>query len=118
VAAFAHAERWVLVNPSVQRIQDQKVVVHHQLRIGSTRFVVIERGDELPPSDLESFEPKDSPKTISPHEQRRPQVSELEKDPRQHDHSQKISKGPAVRSFDNTLLIVLGSKLHSVRPTT
>lgn len=45
VAAFAHAERWVLVNPSVQRIQDQKVVVHHQLRIGSTRFVVIERGD-------------------------------------------------------------------------
>ncbi|MBK8201121.1 MAG: S8 family serine peptidase [Bdellovibrionales bacterium] len=45
VAAFAHAERWVLVNPSVQRIQDQKVIVHHQLRIGSTRFVVIERDD-------------------------------------------------------------------------
>ncbi len=43
VVSFAHAERWVLVNPSVQRIQDQKVIVHHQLRIGSTLFVVIER---------------------------------------------------------------------------
>lgn len=43
VASFAHAERWVLVNPSVQRIQDKKVIVHHQLRIGSTLFVVIER---------------------------------------------------------------------------
>lgn len=42
-ASFAHAERWVLVNPSVQRIQDQKVIVHHQLRIGSTLFVIIER---------------------------------------------------------------------------
>lgn len=43
VAVFAHAERWVLVNPLVQRIQDQKVVVHRQLRIGSTLFVVVER---------------------------------------------------------------------------
>jgi thermitase len=47
-ASFAHAERWVLVNPSVQRIQDQKVIVHHQLRIGSTLFVVIERDNVGP----------------------------------------------------------------------
>ncbi|MBK7842106.1 MAG: S8 family serine peptidase [Bdellovibrionales bacterium] len=41
-ASIARAERWILVNPSIQRIQNQKVFVRHQLRIGSTQFVVIE----------------------------------------------------------------------------
>lgn len=41
-ARTAHAERWVLVNPSIQRIQNQKVFVHRQLRIGSALFVIIE----------------------------------------------------------------------------